>query len=388
MLLALGFRPFYLAAPLFAAGALSAWLLVYHGVWQPHMPLPPVAWHAHEMLFGFAAAVIAGFLLTAARNWTGRETASGALLLALVLLWLTARVLNLVGPGPLGALVDAAFLPVCALVLAIPLWRARNRRNYFVVPLLIALGLVNLLHHGAYLAGWSGSGGNALPTVAVNVAAGLIALLMTVIGGRVIPAFSANAIPGLRPRVRPWVEYSVVGLMLLLPVLDLAGGWLFLPGGTLVALLVLAASLQLVRLAGWQPWRTRGNALLAMLPLAYAWIPLYLLLRAAALENPAMASVALHALVVGAMASLMLAMMTRSALGHTGRALRAGSVELACFAAIQAAALVRVGGPLLVPGAHALWITLSGVLAVVAFAIFAAGYWPILTRPRIDGRPG
>jgi len=388
MLFALGFRPFYLTAALFAAAALAAWLAAYHGVWLPRTPLPPLAWHAHEMLFGFAAAVMAGFLLTATRNWTGRPTASGTPLAILVLLWLVARALNLTGPGQLAAWVDALFLPVCALVIAAPLWRAQNRRNYFVVPLLIALGAANFLHHSAYLAGWPGPDRIPLQSVAVNVAAGLIALLMTVIGGRVIPAFSANAIAELRPRVWTWVEHSTIGLMLLIPVLDLAAGWWSIPTGAFAQLLVVAATLQLVRLVGWQPWRTRSNALLAMLPLAYAWIPLYLLLRAAAPDSAIVSSTALHALLVGAMAGLMLAMMTRSALGHTGRSLRAGRVELTCFTAIQAAALVRVGGPLLAPGAHDLWVTLSGGLAVVAFAVFAIGYWPILTQPRVDGRPG
>jgi uncharacterized protein involved in response to NO len=389
MILALGFRPFYLAAAAFGALALAAWVAVWHGwpIVQSH--LPGAAWHAHEMLFGFAGAVIVGFLLTAARNWTGLPTASGRALGGLVALWLAGRILNLVGPAALAAWVDASFLPVCAVVLAIPLVRSRNRRNVFVIPLLGALGLLNLLHHAAWL-GWPLASFHPLPqSVALSVAVGLVGLLMTVIGGRVIPNFSANAVSGLQPRTWPVVERLTVAGMILLPVLDLSPSHWGLPEPLFLAVLWLTGMLQGLRWLGWQPWRTRHNVLLLMLPVAYAWIPAYLILRALlGGDGPVIPSLALHALVVGGMASLMLAMMTRSALGHTGRPLRAGTVEVLGFFGLQAAALLRVVGPLAAPGAHGLWITLSGSVATLALAIYAVGYWPILTRPRIDGKPG
>jgi len=180
----------------------------------------------------------------------------------------------------------------------------------------------------------------------------------------------------------------VLGLMILVPLVDLSPTRWGLPDVTVSGLLALAGSLQAIRLLGWQPWRTRGNTLLLMLPIAYAWIPAYLLLRALLGGGPVVPSLALHALVVGGMASLMLAMMTRSALGHTGRALSAGPVESLAFFAMQAAALLRVAGPLAAPGSYDLWISLSGAFATLAFATFAVGYWPVLTRPRVDGRPG
>jgi uncharacterized protein involved in response to NO len=385
--LALGFRPFYLLAAAFGACALPLWIAAWRGSVRIDSHLGAYAWHAHEMLFGFGGAVIAGFLLTAARNWTGRPTASGGGLGALVLLWLAARVLNLTGPSAPAALLDAAFLPACAVVLAVPLVRSRNTRNFFVVPILVALGLVNLLHHAALL-GWSPAGWYAYGT-ATHAGAGLIALLMTVIGGRVIPSFSANAIPGLRPRVSPALDWFVIGLMALLPIIDLVSGWFTLPAGLNSALFTIAGVAQVVRLAGWKPWRTLRNGLLFMLPLAYAWLPVYLVLRGLAFSGGILLlPTALHALLVGGMAGLMLAMMTRSALGHTGRPLRAGRVETLAFWSMQAAALVRVAGPMLVPFGRELWIPLAGGLAALALAIFAIGYWPILTRPRIDGRPG
>jgi uncharacterized protein involved in response to NO len=389
MLLALGFRPFYLLAALFGTVALAAWVAVFEGGLVLPTHLPGAAWHAHEMLFGFAAAVIVGFLLTAARNWTGLATASGPLLGLLALLWLAGRVLNLSGAGGLAPWVDAAFLPVAAIVLAVPLMRARNRRNLFVVPLLVALGLLNLLHHAGWL-GWQGVPFQPIPqVVAVSVATGLVALLMTVIGGRVIPNFSANAVHDLRPRTWPAVEWLTLAAMMLIPLVDLSPTHWGLSPVAFDGLLLCAGLLQLMRLLGWQPWRTRGNALLVMLPLAYGWIPVYLVLRAilggGAVVIP---SLALHALVVGAMASLMLAMMMRSALGHTGRPLRAGPIEVLCFFGLQLAALVRVLGPLLAPALQDLWIPVSGSLAALALAIYAVGYAPILTRPRIDGKPG
>jgi uncharacterized protein involved in response to NO len=389
ILFALGFRPFYLGAALFGALALTVWVAGYRSGWMIGAHLPGSAWHAHEMLFGFAGAVIVGFLLTAARNWTGRSTAQGAGLAALAALWIAGRLLNLTGPGALAAWVDAAFLPVAGAVLAIPLWRARNLRNFFVVPLLFGLGALNLLHHAAYL-GSAPAPFQPLPqVVGVSVAAGLIALLMTVIGGRVIPSFSANAVPDLQPRRWPWIEWPVLGLMVIIPLMDVSPTHWGVPGPVFRSLLLAAAALQTLRLFGWQPWRTSGNTLLLMLPLAYAWIPVYLLLRALlGSGGPVLPALALHALVVGGMASLMLAMMTRSALGHTGRPLRAGAVESISFFAMQTAALLRVAGPLAVPTAYATWIALSGGAAALALAVYAVGYWPVLTRPRIDGRPG
>lgn len=376
--LSAGFRPFYLGAAGFALLSVPVWILSLATTAVPLPGIPPVLWHGHEMIFGFAAAVIVGFLLTAARNWTGLPTADGNRLGALFGLWLAARAANWLSPaglyGLLPVLLDTAFLLAATLSLAAPILRARNRRNYFAPALLLGLSAAAGLHG-------LGSRG-VLPAIAwlemPGTAMDMILLLMIVVGGRVIPAFSSNAISGLNPlSYRPieiLVIASALGLLLIdLLVAETAGtGW--------QAFFLLSALLHLLRLLLWKPWRTVRNPLLLALPLAYLWIPVHFLLRA--LEP----TLALHALTVGAMASLMLAMMTRSALGHTGRALAAGPAELVCFLCIHLAAISRVFGPLIAPAGYLAWLWLAAIFWTLAFGTFFLAYWPFLTRPRADAQ--
>ncbi len=381
---ALGFRPFYLLAALFAAAALPLWAAVYTGAVHLNGYLAGVAWHSHEMLFGFATAVIAGFLLTAVRNWTGLPTPSGPALAALAAAWVLARVLAVTGPGPAAAIVDTAFLPALGLALALPIWRSRNTRNAKILVVLAALALLNGVCHLAYL--------EVLPagsaSVATRLALDLITLLMAIVGGRVIPAFTANAVPGAGPRRIAAVEYVSFATLLAIPAAALIGTRYPLPAPAWIVLLAAAALAQTVRVLLWRPVRTRGNALLAMLPVAYGWIPLSLALRALAHAALVPVAAATHALTIGAMSSLMLAMMMRSALGHTGRTLVAGRCECGAFVLLQLAAAVRVIGAA-VPGLPYRATALgSAVLWSLAFAVFLFRYWPILTRPRIDARPG
>lgn len=372
--LSMGFRPFYLGAAGFALASVPLWILSYTGTVALLPAVPPALWHAHEMIFGFATAVIIGFLLTAARNWTGLPTAAGARLGTLFGLWLAARLANWSATGMLPILLDGGFLLSATILLGIPIVKARNRRNYFVLALLSGLTLGAVLHGLAIRGALTGSTAITAPRAAMD----LILLLMIVIGGRVIPAFSGNAIPGLKPKSWLPLEILAVASALCLLLIDLGGTavdaywWQFLCGG--------AALLHLARLAGWKPWQTVRNPLLLALPLAYLWIPIHLTLRA--FES----STAIHALTVGAMTSLMLAMMTRSALGHTGRALVAGPAELICFAAIHLAAATRVFGPLLVPSGHVTWLWLAAVFWTLAFATFFAAYLPVLTRPRLGAQ--
>jgi len=380
--LSVGFRPFYLGAALFAGVSVPLWVGVYLASAPLPTAYPAYLWHMHEMLFGFGLAVMAGFLLTAVRNWTGLPTPSGFALASLFVLWLAGRVIAITGPGLLYLVVDSAFLPWLAICLAVPIWRAGNFRNAFVVVVLTALWLCNLAFHAAAENVISA----AHLQTSITVAADVVLLLMIVIGGRIIPVFSANAVDGLRPRTWRVVEAASIGLVLLITMLDIAAP-LANDAMRLVQTWILSAAgaAHLLRLIGWRVWQTRSNMLLLMLPLSYLWIPIHLLLRGYFGGAPGvLTSVAAHALFVGAMAGLMLSMMTRSALGHTGRPLRAGWAETACFIFIQFAALLRVAGPWVIPGQPALPIVLAAVFWCAAFGSFALAYTPILTRPRIE----
>jgi len=382
---ALGFRPFYLLAIILAVVALPLWMFVYFGVITPSGYLSGIAWHSHEMLFGFVVAVMAGFLLTAVRNWTGLPTPTGAPLSFLVSLWVLARILMWTGPATLAAVVDLAFLPALGVAVAIPIGRSRNKRNFKVLLILIGLGCANLAFHLTKL--------GILPVgvdrLSIVVALDIVMILMAIMAGRVIPAFTANALPDSNPRRLLSVEILALGSLLLILAAEIGSFWMPIEVKTWFALFVIAALAHIVRLLGWQPLHTRHDPLLWMLPVAYAWIPLALIFRAAAmLPTGIPETVAFHALTAGAMASLMTAMMTRSALGHSGRELKAGRLEIGVFLLIQTAAIVRIVPGIIWPRHYQSFLTGSAALWTVAFLVFLLGYWPILTRPRIDGKPG
>ena len=381
--LAIGFRPFYLLAGAFAAVGLPTWHFT-PGALLPGEPyLAGVAWHAHEMVFGFAAAVLTGFLLTAARAWTGLATPSGSRLAALALLWIAGRVLVATGPVLPAIVVDCLFLPCVSLAVALPVLTARNWRNLPVAAVPALLGAANLLFHLDHsgLIALARANGGAL------LALDLFALLVALMAGRVIPAFTANAVPQAQPRRNACVEALAFGT---LAVLLLAGPLEpSLPGGPWLAGVAAAGALaHVARLWLWDPAATRGEPLLWVLPLSYAWLPAALVLRAlwlADVDVPAAA--AYHALGAGAVGGLMLGMMTRSALGHTGRPLAARPVEVAAYVPVHLGAALRVFGPLAGAEAEPHAFAASAVLWSGAFALFVAAYWPILTRPRIDAAP-
>jgi uncharacterized protein involved in response to NO len=220
------------------------------------------------------------------------------------------------------------------------------------------------------------------------VALDVIAILLAIIGGRVIPAFIGNAIKHSAPRHISSVEVVSVGALVVILAFDSLHWWMPVSSATWFVILTIAAVGQGIRLLLWQPFRARGDPLLWMLPAAYAWLPITLALRALSLSNVVPISAAFHALTIGAIASLMVAMMMRSALGHTGRPLVAGPAEISAFMLLQLSAIVRVFTSSIVPGAYREAMIVSGVLWTLAFAVFLFRYWVILTRPRIDGRPG
>lgn len=377
---ALAFRPFYLLAAAFAALGMALWAALQLGVLpSAHGPatMAPLFWHAHEMVFGFAAAVVVGFLFTAGKNWTGLQTPQGAQLAALAVLWLAARVLMWTGPVPLAVVVDAAFLPACGLAFLRVLRRAKSARNYGLAIALLVLGTVNAVFHVALALD--------APLVAlrcVDAAAGLVCLFVTVIGGRVIPMFTSNAVPGARVRRVVWAERAIV------PATALAVVMLVTPLQGIVPAIVFAAAavVQAVRWAGWDTRRTLRTPIVSILHVAYAFLPIGFVMLAAAALGWGDRSTALHALTAGAIGGAIIAMITRTALGHTGRMLRTGWAENFAYAAIALAALVRVAGPALLP--REVWIGGASVLWVAAFVVYLWRYTPWLMAPRADGREG
>ena len=374
----LGFRPFYLAASVFAAISVPLWVLQFTGA-APGAWLAAPAWHGHEMVFGYAFAVVAGFLLTAGRNWTGQPTPSGALLAAIVALWLAARLLVL-SPWPLASLAANVLFPLAVAVgLAVPLLRARNQRNYFFVVLLVMAAAASAAVHLASM--------GLLPVPAfAGLQAGLdmILFIISVVAGRVTPMFTNNGVPGAGAERRALVERLALGGVLALLAFDLLG-----IGGWALALLACAAAVaHAVRLALWRPWRTLRNPLVWILHAAYAWIPVHLALRALAAVGAVAPTFAVHALTIGVIGGMTLGMMTRTARGHTGVPLAAGRAEVACYVLVMLAALARVLGGLAFGERYIATVAVSAACWSLAFAIYCVRYAPLLTRPRVDGKPG
>ena len=374
----LGFRPFYLLASIFAALSIPLWVAQYAGYLPAGMTHIP-AWHGHEMLFGYTLAVITGFLLTAGRNWTGQPTPTGGVLMAFALLWVAGRVLMLTPYALAAAVVNTAFPVAVAIAFAIPLWKSRNQRNYFFVALLVLLGAVVLAMHLSWL------GVIAWPAQA-GLQAGLdvVLFVIAVMGGRVIPMFTNNGIPGAQATRRPLVEKLALGSVLLLLIADI----LVLPAALIAAIALAAALAHAARLYLWQPWRTLRTPLVWVLHVAYGWLVVHLVLRALAALGAVAEPLALHALTIGTIGGMTLGMMTRTARGHTGRPLVADRFEVMTFLLILCAVLIRVFGGMLLPDAYASTIVGSGICWSLAFAICAIRYWPVLSRARLDGKPG
>jgi uncharacterized protein involved in response to NO len=383
-ILALGFRPFFLLAALFAASAIPLWLLIYQGSLVSISHLPPTIWHAHEMVFGFAIAVVAGFLLTAATNWTGRRTATGLGLGALVALWIAGRLGLLAGqsvPAWLVIGIDAAFLPALAVVLAIPLLAAGNRRNVIFPVVLLVLAGVNLsVHLGAIgIIDWD-------PSRGLRVAIDLVLLMIGVLGGRVIPSFTRNALP--HARVDPCPKASALALLSLaaLALAELATDNPMITGSICLA----AGVANILRMRGWGSLATLHTPILWILHVGYAWLAAGLILRGVAeLTNTIPTDAGIHALALGAIGSMILGMMSRVALGHTGRPIVAAPLTIASYWLVNAAALLRVLFALTWDDTLRMAsLGGSGLLWSLAFLCFTIVYLPILCRPRADGRPG
>jgi uncharacterized protein involved in response to NO len=377
-LFALGFRPFYLLAAAFAAISVPAWLLRYFGM-APALSHVDLNWHVHEMVFGFAIAVIIGFVYTAGRNWTGLWTPRGRYLAGIAALWLAGRIAMLLSSSWASSLIDIAFLPLATWPLYRVLQQSGNRRNLFLVGLLGLLSIANLMFHAAV------HGGLALsPLQPLHAAILVIVLIESVIAGRVVPNFTANAVPGVKPWMNPRRDQIILAFTALTCI-----GWVAGFAPVLIASLALATAVsQALRLAGWKSHRTLHNPLLWILHVSYGWIPLGFVLLGLAALDVVPASAAFHVLAIGSMAGLIIGMMTRTALGHTGRPLKSGMAETAMYALIQLGALARLCAALDLHGVRNVALVVTAGSWSLAFLLYLIVYAPYLTRPRIDGREG
>jgi uncharacterized protein involved in response to NO len=390
--LSFGFRPFFLFAGAYAAVAALAWLSVLHQLHAgsefsfPHGPMPPHLWHGHEMLFGYAGAAIAGFFLTAVPNWTGREPVRGWLLGALALAWLAGRIAlwgAAVLPPLWVAAADLAFVPFLATLVVRDLsegwFRKRPRkRNAIFLPVFVAMFAGNLLYHLEAAGIVSGLGSRGL-----LLALDAILFLLAVIGGRVVPAFTTNALRRAGetrlPVSRPPVEAAALLSVAVLAVADL-----FAPDGTIAgAVAAFAAVVHAVRLAGWRGHRTLAEPILWIIHLGYAWLVVGFALKAMALLGGWLpATTASHALTIGAIGSMTLGVMSRAALGHTGRELRVAPSIVVAYLLVSAAAFARILGPVLLPAYAPQALAAAAILWIAAFGLFTVFYFPILIRPR------
>lgn len=374
----LGFRPFYLLASIFAALSVLLWAFEYAGYFRGAYFRDPV-WHAHEMLFGYTIAVVSGFLLTAVRNWTGRPTPSGSVLAAMALVWIAGRVLVLTPYALAAAFMNAAFPLAVAIGIGVPIVRSANRRNYFFVALLVIIAAADLALHLAYL------GVGTWPArLSLRVGLDAVLFIMAVMTGRVVPMFTNNAIPAANATRNRWIEKAALGGVLVLLAADLVD----LPAAFMVAIVLVVTIAHAVRFVLWHPWRTLSTPIVWILHVGYGWIVVHLTLRACAAAGLVAEPLAVHALTIGAIGGLTIGMMTRTARGHTGRPLVADRFEVTCYWLVQVAAIVRVFGGWLLPSVYVATVVVSALCWAGAYAIYAIRYWPVLTRPRLDGKPG
>lgn len=375
-----GFRPFFSLAGVFMVLALSTWLWIFAGNGSAPHYYGPVGWHAHEMLFGYTVAVIAGFLLTAVRNWTGKTTASGTKLIVLVALWLAGRIIpwfDPLTPNWLIAAVDLLFLPGLIYLIAVPLIHQNQKRNYIFILLLGLMTCTNALVHAQLL-------GLTLTSARLGLDAMvyLVVFVIIIMGGRVIPSFTERGVKGVSVKKRRWVEVISIISYLVLALFEL----IELPTRYISAAAIVTAASHLLRMAGWFDKRILIVPLVWVLHSAYAWLIVGFILKS--LDTNLYASLSLHAFTAGGIGIMTMGMMSRVSLGHTGRPLEVKPVIALAFVLINIAVLIRVISPIFLLGVYVQLVSYAGILFALSFLPFVWIYIPVLLRTRADGRPG
>lgn len=391
----LGFRPLFLSGVIISS-ALIAWWAIY---WSSLMTgdiisWSPVGgaiwWHAHEMIFGFSAAIIGGFLLTAVRNWTGIPTITGLPLALLVLIWWSARLLMAFGsalPSWLVLVVDELFLLGVAVAIGYPIVKAQMWRNLMFIPILLILASLNAVSHSIHFEHLFEGDFSSLSMNALHSAALLVCLMIVIIGGRILPFFTAN---GLKiPKVESIPLLELGSILSLLGVVGLAFyGFNRLDPVLVGSIALLSGVINFIRFARWQFWLCGNVPLLWSLHLFYLCVPLGLIALGinSLMDAPHFSSV-LHILTVGAIGGMILTMIVRVSLGHTGRPLKASGVTSAAFIIFTIAIVVRTVLTVTFPELSTLNVMISAGLWVCAYLIFVWGYGPYLWSARPDGKP-
>lgn len=381
-LFAMGFRAFFALAGLSALALIALWNAMSKGALHIDNYYPATVWHGHEMLLGYSTAVIAGFLLTAVRNWTGVQTVTPDQLASLSFLWIYGRVTPFYSellPDVLIAMIDVAFLPALAYFVSKPMLKTGQLKNQIFTLLLLAMALANALLHAEIL-GVSESGAMA----GLNLVLAIIVMMILVIAGRVFPFFTERGLSGVICIRNPGLDVAAIVVSLAV-FLGLAFD---ISAALLTTVAVAAVVLNVMRVSGWYNPRIWYVPLLWVLYVGYGWLILGFVLVALAAYALIPLALALHAFTVGGIGILTLGMMARVALGHTGRALKASNVMALAFVLINLAALFRVLFPALLPAWYSGFVMVSTYSWLAAFSLFALSYASILTQPRIDGEAG
>ena len=384
-----GFRPFFLGAAAYAVFAMLLWIgwiaSVAGGLPQNWLPVAgsPFAWHAHEIVFGFAAAAIGGFLLTAVPNWTGALPLSGPPLVVLFAVWVAGRIaMGLSGlvPYTLVMIVDGAFLPLLGAFAAVQLFTRPAARNLVFLAMIVAMMVSNIFSHlgnAGYL--------NVDPMAAIRAAMLIVIVMIAVIGGRIIPAFTHNWLNGQRPPVPMprrvfWLDMTALVSLVVFVLFDAIGaGWVLV--GTAASVAAIANGARLVL---WRGFATRAEPIVWVLHVGYGWIVIGLVLAAlSAFTNDVPAAVVSHAFGTGAIGTMILAVMSRASLGHTGRRLVAPRAIVATYYLVTLAAVLRVVAPLLPSELYSPMLLAAGLAWAASFLAFTLVYAPILTTPRV-----
>ena len=377
-----GFRPFFLGAGIQAVLAMGGWILWIYLLEIDATPddltiaVPVHIWHAHEMIFGYGLAVVAGFFLTAVPGWTGKQPVRGTMLGVLFAFWLVARLASWFSaslPPIAVALPELAFVTMLLILVGYALLSGWSKRNFLFLPVLASMFAAAVLYH------------IGLPYTAHILGIDTLLVLLTVIGGRVVPAFTTNALrrDGVEPlpRAADKRDFAAILSVVVLAVADLV-----LPDSIFTgSVAIIAGLLVAFRMIGWRTPKALGSPILWILHLGYGWLAAGLILKGSAVVTGLIPEItAIHALTIGAIGSMTLGFMSRAALGHTGRELKVTTAITIAYLLVSLAAIIRLAGDFLPAELRDDAILFSGAVWIAAFLIFVVTYWPILTRPRVS----